>query len=72
MSLSGCFEYMKKDKYGRIISINQVLGLGWLSGCEIKGFRMAYYSVPCGLITTVFSLTLSSLVTVPNLGEKDA
>lgn len=31
---------------------------------------MAYYSVPSGLITTVFSLTLSSLVSVPNLGEK--
>ena len=31
---------------------------------------MAYYSVPCGLITTVFSLTLSSLVTVPNLEKK--
>lgn len=48
-------------------NINQVSGL---SGCEIKGFGMAYYSVPCGLITTVFSLTLSSLVSVPNLGEK--
>lgn len=41
-----------------------------VSGCEKKGLGMAYYSVPCGLITTVFSLTFSSLVTVPNLGEK--
>lgn len=48
-------------------TINQVSGL---SGCKIKGFGMAYYSVPCGLITTDFSLTFSSLVTVPNLGEK--
>lgn len=30
---------------------------------------MAYYTVPCGLITTVFSLTLSSLVIMPNLGR---
>lgn len=48
-------------------TITQVSGL---SGCEKKGFGKAYYSVPCGLITTVFSLTFSSLVTVPNLGEK--
>lgn len=35
----------------------------------IKAFGTAYYSVPCGLITTVFSLTLSNLVSVPNLEE---
>lgn len=45
-------------------TVNQVWGL---SGCKIKGFGMAYYTVPCGLITTVFSLTLSSLVAMPNL-----
>lgn len=53
--------------YCRIKTRTQVSGL---SGCEKKGFGKAYYSVPCGLITTVFSLTFSSLVTVPNLGEK--
>lgn len=40
-----------------------------LSGCKMKAFGTAYYSVPCGLITTVFSLTLSNLVSVPNLEE---
>lgn len=58
-------ENKTKRKYARIKTINEVSGL---SGCEIKGFEMAYYSVPCGLITTDFSLTFSSLVTVPNLG----
>lgn len=40
-----------------------------MSGCKIKAFGTAYYSIPCGLITTVFSLTLSNLVSVPNLEE---
>lgn len=36
-----------------------------MGGCRMKGFVMAYYSVPCGLITTVFSLAFSSLVALP-------
>lgn len=54
----------KRKSGGVKKTINQLSGL---SGCEIKGFGMAYYLVPCGLITTVFSVTFSSLVTVPNL-----
>lgn len=42
-----------KRKYGRIKGLNQVSGL---SGCEIKGVGMAYYSVPCGLISFLCNL----------------
>lgn len=60
------FKPKKKSQISKQKKTSQDSGV---SGCKIKAFGTAYYSIPCGLITTVFSLTLSNLVSVPNLEE---